>query len=176
MSNAPDWFLPRLVADLDRTPWGAPVDWEGVDMGDRKRKPQIVSESNDLAIGMVHVALHKCPTCGRWMLDPSADRTRHVFATEYPDQLREYLALADWRFASGVTVNDDSIICEQCASENKGSLTCALCGEVRESSQKQTSVGDPPEFLCTVCYETKPAKVWEEKYKELLKAHRYDYE
>lgn len=32
MSNAPDWYLQRLIADLGRTPWGAPLSWEGVDV------------------------------------------------------------------------------------------------------------------------------------------------
>ena len=145
-------------------------------MAERKRKPQLVSESNDLAIGTVHVLLHKCSTCGRWMLNKSAERANNVFATEHFELLQEYLALADWRLRSDVTDRNGSEICEQCASEDKGSFECALCGEVRESSQKVRSVGDPPEFLCMVCYETKPAKVWEEKYKELLEAHRYDYE
>jgi hypothetical protein len=176
MSNTLDWYLPRLVADLDRTPWGTPLTWEGVGMAKSKRKPQLVSESEELAIGTVHVLLHKCSTCGRWMLNKSAERANNVFATEYFELLKEYLALADWRLSSDVTVGDGRVICEQCASENKGSFACALCGEVRESSQKERSVGDPPEFLCRVCYETKPAKLWDEKYKELLEAHRYDFE
>ena len=126
--------------------------------------------------GLLVVNLSKCPTCGRWMLDNSAKNTREVFPTAMGDTLADQLKRADWRFTSGTTVGEDDVICEQCASEGRGSFTCQLCGQVRESSLVEERIGDPPEFLCKICYETSSAKAWNEKQDELYKAHRYDFE
>lgn len=73
------------------------------------------------------------------------------------------------------TLVDDEPICIECEQAGKSDFLCALCKERKRSNKKQESFGDPSEFLCTDCYETKPAKIWDEKVDELVEAHRYDY-
>ena len=147
--------------------------------------PQIVSEFEDRAIGTMQVNLHKCPTCGRWMLPRIArhlntpiDHTLFVisiFDTRPLSRLEQVLDRAGWRLESDSEF-DNHHICAQCASEGKGGFTCALCGQVRSSDQEKKSFGDPAEFLCVVCYETQPAKVWQQKVDELYEEHRCDFE
>lgn len=52
---------------------------------------------------------------------------------------------------------------------------CALCNKLRKG-KPQEAIGDPPEFMCTPCYETVPAKIWIAKRDALWEEHRYDFE
>lgn len=71
---------------------------------------------------------------------------------------------------------DDNKICVECEAEGKASITCSLCDQSKPSSKMQESFGDPAEYLCSDCYATVPAKVWDDKMEELRKTHRWDFE
>ena len=73
------------------------------------------------------------------------------------------------------TLVDDEPICLECEQAGKADFVCAMCNERKTTDKKQESFGEPAEFLCKDCYETKPAKVWYEKVDELKDAHRYDF-
>jgi len=60
--------------------------------------------------------------------------------------------------------------------KGKASFVCTLCNERRTSDQVQERFGDPPEFLCKICYSSVSALKWDQKNKELNEAHRYDFE
>ncbi len=68
------------------------------------------------------------------------------------------------------TVNGDKI-CKICESEGKASFTCDFCGIVRSSDM----LHDSYPHVCTICYETLPKKVWDEKEREFEESHKYDY-
>lgn len=71
---------------------------------------------------------------------------------------------------------DDKKICVECEKAGKAFSTCALCKTPKPSSRIEESFGEPAEYLCSDCYETVPAKVWDEKAQELRDRHRYDFE
>ena len=71
---------------------------------------------------------------------------------------------------------DDEPICEECEKLGKADFECAICEKRHTTDKIEESIGYPPEFLCKNCYETVSAKEWNEKYDELLKDHRYDFE
>lgn len=71
---------------------------------------------------------------------------------------------------------DDHCICIECANAGKADFLCALCNIRRPTDQVQESFGEPPEYLCKICYETVPAKQWDMKTSELYSQHQYDFE
>ena len=126
------------------------------------------------ARGLIAVYLQKCHTCGRWMVDKDLAKSRGL-VIPLGEKLADVVARVDWRIGSGLEDADGEEICNQCASENKAAFVCALCGETRASGLEQERIGDPPDILCKVCYETQPAKVWVEKVAKLWEEHRYDF-
>lgn len=139
--------------------------------------PELIEHWEDMAYGKVIVELNKCPSCGRWMLDKSANEQGWpaVWPAVHSGNIREQLERAGWVFSSD-TKKDNETICSVCASEGKGGFTCSLCNQYRTSDQEQEAFGDPLDYLCTVCYETVSAKVWHDKYNSLYDAHKYDFE
>jgi hypothetical protein len=142
-----------------------------------KYVPEFIPYSEDMAYGKMLVKLNKCSTCGCWTLDKAADQGiwNKVFPAWFAITIRQQMAKAGWRFSSDVK-RDDEIICSKCAEEGRGGFTCSLCKEYRTSDQEEEAFGDPPDYLCTICYETVSAKVWHDKYNSLFDAHKYDFE
>ena len=70
---------------------------------------------------------------------------------------------------------DDNYICVECKQQGKADFKCELCDERKPTSKIQESFGNPSVFLCRDCYETVPAKIWDEKCDELEEEHRYDF-
>lgn len=70
-------------------------------------------------------------------------------------------------------------ICIDCKESGKIEFTCRMCEQKKPSSKIQESFGYSEgdiDYLCTDCYETCPAKIWDEKVEELNSEHKYDYE
>jgi len=143
-----------------------------------KYVPEIVKDGNYL-FGKLMVPLTKCPSCGEIMLRRYSFRWsgfESIFPAQRQAQLKEQLSRAGIRIYSQFKNKDDKFICVDCAKDGKDTFTCYLCEEERTSDLKETQFGDPPEYLCTVCYKSVPAKVWAEAEDKLRKSHRYDYE
>jgi len=103
-------------------------------------------------------------------------KLRELFPYYWRENLKSQMERANIMFRGDVKDKDDHYICEECAKAGKSTFICDLCGEERSSELKQESFGDPPDFLCKVCYETVPAKIWEKKHDELWHEHRWDFE
>ena len=54
--------------------------------------------------------------------------------------------------------------------------SCSLCGIDYLESEIEEKVGYPPEYICKHCYETVPAKEYDEHTSKLHNEHRWDYE
>lgn len=135
--------------------------------------PSIFAQAGQTYAEML-VELSPCPGCGLLMLDVDKQRDR-AFPRWYLADVDAQLKRANWRRIGTGRINDDRI-CTQCTSEGRGSFDCALCNERRPSDQIKESFGDPSEYLCKVCFETRTAKEWADKHEALYDRHRYDFE
>lgn len=75
----------------------------------------------------------------------------------------------DQRLRAGMQINSRKTgalgfeVCAMCAITNKISFICALCNEERRSEMEARAFGTTdPEFLCKACYDTVPARQWDE--------------
>lgn len=89
--------------------------------------------------------------------------------------LEKQVEAADLRIESRAIV-DGHYICQTCCDEGKADFLCALCNIRRPSTEIKQSFGEPAEYLCGTCYNTVPAKIWEEKSDTLTQLHQYDFE
>ena len=114
----------------------------------------------------------KCKCCEKIMV------TKLGYHSIFPKYMRinqeAQMKAAEFVYSTSTLV-DDEPICLECEQAGKADFLCAMCDERKTTDKKQESFGDPAEFLCKDCYETKPAKVWDEKVDELQDAHRYDF-
>src|SRR3990167_5573450 len=115
----------------------------------------------------------KCSCCEKIMVDKIG---YHSIFPKYLRINQEAQMKAAGFVYSTSTLVDDEPICLECEQAGKADFLCAMCDERKTTDKKHESFGDPAEFLCKDCYETKPAKVWDEKVDELQDAHRYDFE
>jgi len=115
----------------------------------------------------------KCKCCEKIMV------AKLGYYSIFPKYMRinqeAQMKAAGFVYSTSILV-DDEPICLECEQSGKADFLCAMCDERKTTDKKQESFGDPAEFLCKDCYETKPAKVWDEKVDELQDAHRYDFE
>ena len=140
--------------------------------------PEIVKDGRHL-FGKLIVPLTKCPSCEEIMLKRYSfnwSGFESIFPAQHGARLKEQLLRAGILIYSKFKNKDDQFICVDCAKAGKDTFTCYLCEEERTSDLRETQFGDPPEYLCTVCYESVPAKVWDEAEDKLRKSHRYDFE
>lgn len=139
-----------------------------------KFKPTVLA-SHHGPTGLMLVALDECPICHKYMVHAPAG-TRKLFPPHYTGcGFEEQLKRADWVVASAVKV-DDHLICAPCAGQGKATFFCYLCQTTKPTSEICEDFGDPAEFLCKQCYETVPAKRWNEATQRLRELHRYDFE
>lgn len=114
----------------------------------------------------------KCPICSKVMIHKAKAGIFPMYIAINQDAQMKNAGIV---FTSNVSV-DDKLICVECEASGKADFKCELCGERRPTNLIQESFGYPPEFLCKVCYETVPAKQWDEKTDELYDQHKYDFE
>ncbi|MCJ7507540.1 MAG: hypothetical protein MUO85_02265 [candidate division Zixibacteria bacterium] len=137
--------------------------------------PTVISdELGQTHYGKVLVELEKCHICHRYMIN-SRDAKYGLFPKYDKITIEKQMERAGWVQRSSVEV-DEKYICCECAEAGKADFHCSLCNQRRLTDKIQESFGDPAEFLCTPCYESVPAKVWDEKVEKLREVHRYDFE
>lgn len=119
----------------------------------------------------------ECHLCNAIMLKKT--KPEHSYDGLFPNYVRinqeAQMKAAGITFQSSVKV-DDEPICKECAEAGKADFLCAMCEQRKPTSKINESYGDPAEYLCKDCYETVPAKVWDEKLDQLSEAHRYDFD
>ena len=135
--------------------------------------PEVIKEENHPIYGLVLVQLNPCSLCKKFML--SANIQNRCFLLYYKNDIEHQISRAGWVEQSNIKV-DDKYICRECEREGKADFLCSLCKQRKSTKKIEDSFGDPPEFLCKDCYETIPAKIWNEKRNKLQKIHRWDFE
>lgn len=121
--------------------------------------------------GVVMVELNICTRCERQTLAiENGWKTPAYYKAARVAQMKR----AGWVDRAYATTADEGTLCVECAPV-AAAFKCSLCEKERHGKPEE-SYGDPPEFLCTPCFETVPAKVWHEKSEALREAHRYDFE
>ena len=133
--------------------------------------PKIVENTHVVYLEMV-IEAKKCHLCKKIMLPKTG---RGVFPNYIHMNQDAQMKRAGFVYSTNTEV-DGECICIECKDAGKVYILCALCNERKPSDKEQESFGYPPEYLCKDCYETKPAKIWEEKCDELRDSHRYDFE
>jgi hypothetical protein len=126
------------------------------------------------------VEIQTCPSCGKIMIEHP--RRWGTLVPPFPEEgelaFNEQRKRAEWRLISGNTNANNEHICMTCALDGRSSFICALCGEERSSTKEMAchfGEHDQPEFLCKICYETVPAKTYQDKVNELEDRHRWNY-
>jgi hypothetical protein len=121
--------------------------------------------------------VRKCQTCGRPIMPYVAEHERSFVFPRYVriDQEAQ-MKRAGIQPVGTWSVERDAYLCEECTKAGKDTFTCALCDQERTSDLEQFRYGDPPDFLCTPCYESVSASKWEAEIERIEEAHRYDYE
>jgi hypothetical protein len=139
--------------------------------------PEVITEGRH-TYGLVLVEIAKCPTCDHFMLKGDLERLEGFTPYWEKVTITVQAERAGWRWWSWQRNSEGRHICQTCASEGKATFRCSLCKQERSSSQKHTSIGHPDgaDHLCAVCYETVPAKKWQEKYDALSDEHRWDWD
>jgi hypothetical protein len=152
-------------------------DWlVGIDIGGG---PVHYTPAIDGDVARFQLRLQRC-NCGAAMIDiPVSYRNvswvHDLFPRVSDEGLEAQMRRANIRFVSGSLDVNNKPICQQCEADGKSEFLCDLCQKVKPSSKRKERFGDPPEFLCTDCYATTPAKVWEKAMNDLEQAHRWDY-
>jgi len=122
------------------------------------------------------IQAEKCPICKKVMIKKVKEYMLDKLFPTYWQMNQEAQAKRAGIVFKCTTKVDDENICEECEKAGKADFLCALCNERKSIDKIQESIGDAPEFLCKDCYDTVPAKIWDDKLDELQEAHRYDYE
>jgi len=133
--------------------------------------PKIIKNDNWVYLEMV-IEATKCHCCEKIML-PRAKRG--IFPNYMHINQDAQMKRAGFVYSTFTEV-DGKPICIECKEAGKIDILCAMCNERKPSNKEQESFGYPPEYLCKDCYETVPAKQWNEKADELNNNHRYDFE
>jgi len=123
------------------------------------------------------VAISSCPICKKIMINGYNETYYDLstFPVNWMVGFTAQIKRAGWVISSGIKVNDE-YICTECKLAGRGYFNCALCGEEKPLNKEKESFGDPAEYLCSDCYESIPAKVWDDKVNDLRMQHRYDFE
>jgi hypothetical protein len=142
--------------------------------------PVILVENSRSARVTFALELDKCPSCQRLMMRPfptpdSQRWDRYPFPREWRNNLDAQMKRAGLVYWGAWSRKYDARICEVCTASGLDIFICALCGQERGIDQIKEQFGDPPEYLCQVCYETRPAKEWHEAIERLEEEHRYDF-
>lgn len=118
------------------------------------------------------VEITKCYICKRNMIERLKKPERvfpHWFKINFDAQVQK----ANLVIQSNVVV-DDHYICKECVRAGKADFLCALCKTRKPANKIEDSFGDPPEFLCTDCFNTVTAVVWHKMTENLYENHKYD--
>jgi hypothetical protein len=137
-----------------------------------KYKPTIHKRYGNVYVEMLLKA-DECPICGKVMIKKVNSWFDNLFSCYFGLNQDAQMKEADMVYKSNIEI-DGEPICVECAKAGKATFLCALCGERWPSDTEQESfgLGAFPDHLCENCYKTVPAKVWDEKCKELRNRHK----
>lgn len=123
------------------------------------------------------VSLKTCYKCQRRMVSkpPGQYFEKNTFPNCSENNFENQAKRAGLVFQSNIKV-DDNYICEECKQSGSADFLCAICKKRKPFPKEKFSFGDPPEFLCSDCYETVSAKTWDSEVEELSDKHKYDFE
>jgi len=126
--------------------------------------------------GTMLVQLYTCHLCHKKMVAPPMKgyfgiRTFPYYVRIDFDAQRKS---AGWEEMTETTV-DGNYICKSCKVAGLATFECALCHNRHLTTEIEEAYGDPAEYLCKQCYQMVPAKIWDDKNKELRKRHQYDF-
>ena len=118
------------------------------------------------------VRTERCGQCEKQMIckPESSNRT---FPDYYKDNL-EAQAKRAWLVINSANEFNGRFICECCVKSGSVNFTCELCHETKKTNEIEESFGASEHHLCKKCYETVPAKYWDEKVEELNDDHKWD--
>jgi len=133
--------------------------------------PKIVENTHVVYLEMV-VEATKCHLCKKIMLPKT---NRGVFPNYMHMNQEAQMKRAGFVYSTNTEV-DGKPICIECKDAGKVDILCAMCKERKPCDKEKDSFGYPPEYLCVDCYETVPAKKWDDKVDDLNASHRYDFE
>jgi hypothetical protein len=138
--------------------------------------PELFTPKIEGSYGIMAVEVHSCAVCKKTMVfGPDRQYLRQTFPLYQDMAFGKQLDRAGWEQASDMEV-DGKHMCQKCAKAGLAMFECALCGQKVAGNAVEESFGDPAEFLCKRCYETVPAKTWNEKVTALRERHRYDFD
>lgn len=135
--------------------------------------PEIISEKDGEIHATFLLHLARCPSCRVPMMPNFSDHA--PFRNWYVPTIKDQMERAGWRWRSRVQNSEGHYYCADCAQSGTDLIRCVCCQMTRPASLVQESFGDPPEYLCKVCYDTAPAKVWEQLVDQLTESHQYDW-
>ncbi len=139
--------------------------------------PTVLAERPHSVLAEVLVELRRCGACRRPMVPPPVTGIppRNLFPYAANIDRDAQRRRAGWELESDARAGDGSPICETCKAGDRARFLCALCHTECLSSEIQERIGDPPDYLCTSCYQTTPASAWDAALATLQKAHCCDY-
>jgi len=139
-------------------------------------KPQIIEdkrESHGYAFVTFALQIRSCPICDRLMMYP---KVRGLFPgvafMQQKDQMKALDIVGVGEAIPGDTWGRHA--CEICTAEGKVFFECFICKEQRPANERHKDVYH--EAVCNTCYETIPAKQWDEIMDEIDADHKYDYD
>lgn len=137
-----------LAIELEDTQWGSNI------------KPKIYKLGNEEGMFLFVTFRSRCKECGHPMVEIGATSIWGGFDIE-----KQLLAAGVRRKSKSTQIIGE--LCSQCDADAKGTFTCRICLQQKTSDRLYTDsrTNDP---VCLDCYETVPAKKWDEftKYEE----------
>lgn len=127
-------------------------------------------------IAVMLVRCQSCTQCRRTMIEKS-DRARSAFPLYMHASVDAQIKRAGWVDASYATNENGGQLCVECAVAH-AAFKCYACNLVRRGEPKETFGWGSlmtVHYLCLHCFETVPAKRWEELQDELRQEHQYDH-
>lgn len=113
-----------------------------------------------------------CPKCKKKMIDASYMGLYNSFPVYIKFKLETQLSEKDMVIRSE-TKEGYHYLCKNC--EGNMEFKCVGCKETRLKKDIKYKYGDPPDFLCNTCYNTKSAKEWDDLVSGIAEEHRWDY-
>jgi hypothetical protein len=114
-----------------------------------------------------------CYNCKRPMMPIDDKRLFHTYrGCRQDDQMKH----ANIAIESNYDI-DNIHLCTECVQLDVATFTCCHCNESKVASKLHETVGSfDPDYICTDCYATVPAKEFDELIETLQREHRYDNE
>lgn len=131
--------------------------------------PEII-ESNKTLYAKMFIQLETCSCCKKPMMK---EAPYGVFPNWLKLNQKEQAIKADIQIFHS-TIGYDKI-CKKCVEDGIVTFECHLCNTKKPLNKIQKEIGSPSDYLCSDCYETIPAKMWDEKIEEMEENHKYDF-